>query len=136
MRTRLTGTPVTFLRTAAICTAAGLALAACGGSTPSSDSGSSGSSADLVVTAIDGLAWKDKALTASAGTVTVQLKNSSSLAHNLYIVADDGAELPDFVSSTGKGDDPTETVTLDVGTYTVVCKIAGHSNMRATLTVD
>jgi uncharacterized cupredoxin-like copper-binding protein len=35
-----------------------------------------------------------------------------------------------------KGSIDSGTVTLDAGTYQVICDVPGHNNMRATLTVE
>jgi azurin len=35
-----------------------------------------------------------------------------------------------------KGSIDSGTVTLDAGTYQVICDVPGHGNMRATLTVE
>jgi len=116
-------------------TAAVALLAACGGSSGSS-SGTTPSNVDVVMTATDGLVWKDKAVTATAGDVTIELKNQSSVGHNLYIIAADGTENPKSIASSGRGDNKTETVNLAAGTYTIICKIPGHTNMKSTLTVS
>jgi uncharacterized cupredoxin-like copper-binding protein len=35
-----------------------------------------------------------------------------------------------------KGDVDSGPVTLDAGTYTIICDVPGHGNMRASLTVE
>jgi plastocyanin len=115
-------------------------LVACGSGTEGS-SGDDGSTtpaggADLVMTAVDGIKWREEAVSIGAGQVVVQLDNRSSLQHNLYFIGADGTEHPSHLDSTGPGDDPTETVDLAEGTYTIICKIPGHTSMKATLTVE
>lgn len=112
-----------------------LSLAACGGSNGGNSSSSTPSDVDLVITATQAITWSEQDVAAAAGDVTIELKNVSSIPHNLYIIAADGTENPKHLTSAGNGDDPTETVSLAAGTYTIICKIPGHTNMKATLTV-
>ena len=63
-------------------------------------------------------------------------RNQSSIGHNLYILSADGTQNPSHVDLPQKGKSSTETVDLTPGTYTVICKIPGHGNMKATLTVS
>jgi len=114
-------------------TAAVALLAACSGSSGSSST--TPANVDVVLTATNSLTWAEKDVTATAGDVVVELKNESNIQHNLYIIAADGTENPKSVTSTGNGDNQVETVTLTAGTYTVICTIPGHANMKATLTV-
>ena len=115
--------------------AAVFALAGCGGGSSSSDD-TVPANADLVVTAIDGLAWAESNYTATAGAVVVAATNESSQPHNLHFVDSTGTQLPKGLDTPGRGDIAVDTITLDPGTYTLICTIAGHDNMRATLTVD
>jgi plastocyanin len=112
------------------------ALAACGGGS-SSDSGSDTTvPADLTVTAVDGLRWDATEYTATAGDVTIAVVNDSTLPHNLHIVAPDGTQLPEIFDIPSKGTEASDTVALTAGTYTLICTIAGHASMKATLTVS
>lgn len=115
--------------------AAVFALAACSGGSSSSDD-TVPADADLVVTAIEGLAWAESDYTATSGAVVVAATNESSQPHNLRFVDSTGTQLPKRLDTPGRGDIAVDTVTLDPGTYTLICTIAGHDNMRATLTVD
>ena len=110
-------------------------VSACGGSGGSS-SDTVPADAGLVVMAKDGIAWDATSYTATAGAVKVVLKNDSSLVHDLVFVKSDGVQLPSDIKVQAKGEVKAETVTLAAGTYTVICTIAGHSNMKATLTVS
>lgn len=112
-----------------------LALSACGGGDDSSSSGTT-LPADLTVTAIDGLAWDASDYTATAGDVTIAVVNDSTLPHNLHIVDPSGTQLPDVFDIPSKGDVASDTVTLAAGSYTLICTIPGHANMKATLTVS
>jgi plastocyanin len=116
--------------------AGAIALTACGGS------GSSGATipanVDLTVVAVDGIAWnaKDYAVTTTDGRATIAARNDSSIAHNLHIIASDGVENPVSLDIPGKGDVDSASFALTPGTYTIICKIPGHSNMKATLAVS
>lgn len=116
--------------------AAGSLLAACGG-----DSGSSSTlpaNADVTVKAEDGLKWDSTSFTATAtdGKVLIAAENDSSLAHNLYVVAEDGTQAPQFIDLPKHGSTGTKEFTLAPGTYTMLCKVPGHSSMKAKLVVS
>jgi len=68
--------------------------------------------------------------------VLIAAVNESSMPHNLYIVDSTGTRLPQFLDLASKGKVQTETVKLAPGTYTLICTVPGHSNMKATLTVN
>jgi plastocyanin len=118
-----------------------LALAGCGGSSDG-DSGSSAAatvpSGALVVTAVEGIAWDSKTYAATAvdGKVEIAAKNDSSLPHNLHIIDSDNVDVGLSLSMSNKGDVKTGSVALAPGTYQVICTIAGHGNMKSTLTVS
>jgi plastocyanin len=107
----------------------------------SSGSGS-GSSATTpanatVIKAIEGIAWDAKTYTATAvdGKVTISLKNISSLPHNLHLLDKNNVDVGLALAVQSNGDVHTDSYTLAPGTYQVICTIAGHGNMKATLTV-
>jgi plastocyanin len=118
-------------------------LAACGGSdSGGSDGGDEGDGGDdtssdvAVFTGTNTLTWAEDSVSATAGEITIQLRNESNVQHNLYIVAPDGTENPKFLDSKRLGENPTETVNLTAGTYTIICKIPGHTNMKSKLVVS
>ena len=116
--------------------ALGVGLTACGGGDDGGDTAdTTPADVDLVVTALDGIRWDAEEYTATAGENVVLLDNVSSLQHNLYFVGEDGTELPDSLDAGAKSE-TTSTVDLPAGTYTLICKIPGHGNMKATLTVS
>jgi plastocyanin len=114
--------------------AGALALAACGGGGSASEA-TVPADADLTVTAIEGLAWDASTYSAPAGEVTIAVVNNSSQPHNLYIVDSSGVQLPDVWNIPSRGTIAVDTVTLEAGTYTLICTIPGHGNMKAELTV-
>lgn len=91
----------------------------------------------LVVTAIAGLRFDaDTYGPTPAGAITFGYSNVDTVRHTL-ILAKDGQKVPNFkLVVNRKGDSVSGAVTLDKGTYEMICDVPGHSNMRATLTVD
>jgi len=96
------------------------------------------SAATVTVVAVDGVAWAAKTYTATAkdGKVTITGKNASSIAHNLYVLDGTGKVIGDFINLPKNGSTDTRVLPLTPGTYHVVCKVPGHSNMNSTLTVN
>jgi plastocyanin len=115
--------------------AGALALSACGGGGGSSSSDTIPSDADVVVRAVDPLSWDKPAYTAKAGDVTIAVQNDSSQPHNLHVIAPDKSQLPIALDIPSKGDVKEGKLTLSAGTYTIICTIPGHNNMKSTLTV-
>jgi plastocyanin len=109
--------------------------AACGGG--------GGESADtipadtnLVVTATNAIAFDKTEYSVAAGEIAVAYQNDSPIRHTL-IVIEDGEKVPDFkLVVNKKGDVDTGSITLPAGTYTLFCDVPGHTNMKATLTVE
>ena len=111
-------------------------LAACGGG--SSTPGTVPVGADVVVKAVEGVAWdaKSYSATTSDGTVTIYVENRSSIPHNFHVRDEAGKDLAKVVNLGSKGANGTITVDLAPGTYQFVCTIPGHESlMNSTLTV-
>jgi plastocyanin len=115
-----------------------LALAGC-----SSSDGGSGGGATLpanatLVKAIDGIAWDAKTYTATLvdGKVTIAVRNDSSIVHDLHLVDAESVDVGVDLKVESKGNVDSTTVALAAGSYQVICTIAGHGNMKATLTVS
>ena len=71
-----------------------------------------------------------------AGEILIAYDNSDSVRHTL-IIAKDGVKVGAFkLAVTTKGSVDSGTVDLEAGTYTLLCDVPGHSNMKATLTVE
>lgn len=115
--------------------AGALALTACGGGGSGSDTTSAPVDADVVVRAVDPLAWDAATYTATAGEVTIAAQNDSSQPHNLRMLDSSNTEMGVALDIPSRGDVQTETVTLTAGSYTLICTIPGHTNMKSTLTV-
>ena len=72
----------------------------------------------------------------SSGEVTFGYVNEDTVRHTLILAKGD-TKVPNFKLVIGKkGDVDSGTVTLEKGEYTLICDVPGHSNMKATLTVE
>ena len=71
-----------------------------------------------------------------AGAVVIGYDNTDSIRHTL-IIAKDGVKVGAFkLVVAGRGSVDSGTANLEAGTYTLLCDVPGHSNMKATLTVE
>ena len=113
-----------------------LGLSACGGSSTSSDTVPP--TADVVVRAVEGIAWNEKAYTATAtdGKVEIYGVNDASIAHNLYVLDGNDKVIGDYINLPQRGASGTLVLPLEPGEYHIVCKIPGHNNLNSTLTVS
>lgn len=113
-----------------------LGLGACGGGGGGNSSGTVPADADVVVRAVDGIAWDQDEYTATAtdGKVKIYAVNDSGLPHNLFTLEGDTV-IGDFIDLPRRGDDGALVYELAPGDYRIVCKIAGHTNMDSKLTV-
>lgn len=108
-------------------------IAACGGGGGTADT--IPADADVVVHATSSITFDAKDYTANSGAISIAYSNESAIRHTL-IVAKDGSKEPDFkLVVNKKGDVDSGTITLTAGTYTLLCDVPGHSNMKATFTV-
>lgn len=142
------------LATAALASAAMLALGACGSSNSSSGSSSGSSSsaatapaaapaaaggtstAKLSADPSGALAFNTTKLTAKAGTVTVEMKNpaGSGVPHSIAV---EGNGVDQDGKTVQPGGTSTDTLKLKPGTYTFYCPVPGHkaAGMKGTLVV-
>jgi uncharacterized cupredoxin-like copper-binding protein len=141
------------LAAAALATAAVLALAACGSDSSSSAStapattatpatttaaasGGAGSTVTLSADPTGALKFDKTTLTATAGTVTVEMKNpsSSGVPHGIAV---EGNGVDQDGETVQPGGTSTDTLTLKPGTYTFYCPVPGHEDagMKGTLVV-
>ena len=114
-----------------------ISLLGCSSSSSASNTSATIPADATVVTAIDGIAWDAKSYVATAvdGKVTIVAKNDSTLPHNLHLVDAESVDIGLSLDVNKRGDVDTASVRLAPGTYQVICTIAGHGNMKATLTV-
>jgi plastocyanin len=89
-----------------------------------------------VVTAVSGLRFDAETYgPVTAGSVVLGYSNEDSIRHTL-IIANGDTKVPNFkLEVDQRGSVDSGPVTLDAGTYTLICDVPGHSNMKATLTV-
>lgn len=108
-------------------------LTACGDTddeATTTTTGEGGGGPDLTVDALDSLDFDQDSYEVEAGEVEVLYVNEGNLPHTLLV-----DEVDDFKLSVG--DEDSGTVTLEPGTYTLYCDVAGHraGGMEAELTV-
>lgn len=117
-------------------TASLLLLAACGGSGTSAPAETVPAGA-TVIKAVPSLRFDAaKYGPVPAGEVTFGYVNEDSVRHTL-LIAKDNTKVPNFkLVIAQKGSVDSGAVTLEAGVYTLLCDVPGHSNMRATLTVE
>jgi plastocyanin len=91
----------------------------------------------LVVKAVSGLRFDTENYgPVKAGEVLIGYSNEDSIRHTL-ILAKDNTKVANYkLVVAKKGDVDSGSVTLEAGTYQVICDVPGHANMKATLTVE
>ena len=122
-----------------------LVAAGCGGGSDNSsstndtatDTGSGSGGGETLQLAADpsgALKFDPTTLEASAGQVTIDFTNDSSVPHNVTI---EGNGIEEVASDTVTGDKSSVSADLPAGTYTFYCSVDGHkaAGMEGTLTV-
>jgi plastocyanin len=120
-----------------------LALSACGGggssssTTPATTGGGGGGGGSTIQISADpsgALKYEQTDVSATAGSITIDFTNMSSVPHDVTIEGNGASgatdEITDSTTST--------TVDLEPGTYTFFCSVDGHraAGMEGTLTVN
>jgi plastocyanin len=111
------------------------ALSACGGGS-SAPAETIPSDAGLIVKNVKSIRFDKSEYSATAGNVKVVTVNEDTVRHTLLVVQD-GVKLPNFklvVAQEGAID--VGEINLAAGSYTLICDVPGHQNMKATLTVN
>ena len=111
------------------------ALSACGGGT-SAPAQTIPSDAGLIVRNVKSIRFDKSEYSAAAGNVKVVTVNEDTVRHTLLIIKD-GVKVPNFklvVAEEGAID--VGEINLAAGSYTLICDVPGHQNMKATLTVS
>jgi plastocyanin len=121
-----------------------LALSACGGgsssssTTPASTSGGGGggggSTVKISADPSGALAYEQTDVSATAGAITIDFTNMSSLPHDVTIEGNGASGATDTIT----GSTTSTTIDLEPGTYTFFCSVDGHraAGMEGTLTVN
>jgi plastocyanin len=90
---------------------------------------------NLEVRAVSGLRFDKTAYEVAAGESLVAYVNDDTIRHTLVVVKD-GTTVSGFeLQVNNKGDIDSGSVTLDPGTYELICTVPGHQSMKAELTV-
>lgn len=111
-----------------------VALTGCGGG-DSSGGTDTGTPADVVIRGNDALRFDQAQYAARAGSVSIELVNDGAQPHTLLIEKFSGFKK---LSVAAKGKSATGTATLEPGTYTIYCDVAGHrgAGMEAKLILN
>ena len=111
------------------------ALSACGGGS-SAPAETIPADAGLVVKSIQSIRFDASEYSATAGDIKVAFFNEDTVRHTLLFVQD-GVKVRDFKLVTAeKGALDVGNINLAAGSYTLICDVPGHQNMKATLTVS
>ena len=119
-----------------------LALSACGGggssssTTPAATGGGGGGGGSTVQISADpsgALKFEQTDVSATAGSITIDFTNMSSLPHDVRIEGNGASGGTDQITNSTT----SATVDLEPGTYTFFCSVDGHraAGMEGTLTV-
>ncbi|NBT26035.1 MAG: hypothetical protein EBT09_05680 [Actinobacteria bacterium] len=112
---------------------AGIA-AGCSSSSATPDTVPAGT--DLEVRALSGLRFDKTSYEVAAGESLVAYVNEDTIHHTLVVVKD-GTTVSGFdLHVNRKGDVDSGSVTLEAGTYELICTVPGHQSMKAELTVN
>ncbi|MCX6528984.1 MAG: hypothetical protein NTZ76_02540 [Actinobacteria bacterium] len=111
------------------------ALSACGGGS-SAPAETIPADAGLVVKSVKSIRFDASEYSATAGEIKVAFSNEDTVRHTLLVVQD-GVKVPDFkLVVPEKGALDVGNINLAAGSYTLICDVPGHQNMKATLTVS
>ena len=128
-------TPRLSLRTVFAALIAVSALSACGGGS-SAPAETIPADAGLVVKSVKSIRFDASEYSATAGEIKVAFSNEDTVRHTLLVVQD-GVKVPDFkLVVPEKGALDVGNINLAAGSYTLICDVPGHQNMKATLTVS
>jgi plastocyanin len=119
-----------------------LAFSACGGgsnsssTTPATTGGGGGGGGSTVKISADpsgALSYEQTDVSATAGSITIDFTNMSSLPHDVTIEGNGASGATDEITNSST----STTVDLEPGTYTFFCSVDGHraAGMEGTLTV-
>ena len=128
-------TPRLSLRTVFAALIAVSALSACGGGS-SAPAETIPADAGLVVKSVKSIRFDASEYSATAGEIKVAFSNEDTVRHTLLVVQD-GVKVPDLkLVVPEKGALDVGNINLAAGSYTLICDVPGHQNMKANLTVS
>ena len=128
-------TPRLSLRTVFAALIAVSALSACGGGS-SAPAETIPADAGLVVKSVKSIRFDASEYSATAGEIKVAFSNEDTVRHT-FLVVQDGVKVPDFkLVVPEKGALDVGNINLAAGSYTLICDVPGHQNMKANLTVS
>lgn len=121
-------------RVAALSAVVALSAAACGTSDDGGADDDAGGATTVAVTGTDALAFEPETLTATAGTITVELTAEEEVQHTFVVEEAGDTE----VAAAAAGETATGTIDLEAGSYTFYCSVPGHrdAGMEGELTVS
>jgi plastocyanin len=122
----------TFVASLAVLLTTATVFSACGGDDADL---AAPSDADVVVEALDGNRFDLDEYSATAGDVNIAYLGRSSIVHTLLVVDPENVQIGDKLSVTS-GETDQGTFPLAAGSYTLLCDVPGHENMKATLLVS
>lgn len=116
--------------------ALGVLVASCGGGGSSSPAVTF-APGTLIINAVPSLRFESTQYgPVAAGNIAFGYANQDTVRHTL-IIAKDGVKVPNFKLVIGKkGSTDTASVSLEAGSYQLICDVPGHSNMKAALVVE
>lgn len=122
-------------RVGALVAAMAIAVAACGGSTPSSAATAGPLASGSIAIEASDYKFTPSAVTVPEGTTTFVLTNAAGQEHEFEILL--GETVIDEIEGLVPGLTKSLPVTLQPGEYTFLCKLNGHDlqGMKGTLTV-
>ena len=114
-----------------------LSLASCGSSGGDSSSDATLPAGTVVITAIEGIAWDKPSYRPPRSTARCRSPSRTSRAFRTTCTSStrQSVDVGIDLEVNGRNDIDSTTVPLAPGDYKVICTIAGHANMKATLTV-
>jgi plastocyanin len=105
-------------------------LAGCGGDDDEPGRTATVPASGQIEVIADEYSFDPETLVAQAGELTISLKNEGALAHNLRVVRgdDEVGGTPTFQG----GETKAGTVTVEPGTYELVCTVGNHADLGMT----
>lgn len=116
--------------------ALGVLVASCGGGGSSSPAATF-APGTVIVNAVPSLRFESTQYgPVTAGNISFGYVNKDTVRHTLIIAKDD-VKVGNFKLVIGKkGSNDVGSISLEAGSYQLICDVPGHGNMKATLVVE